>query len=439
MDAKEEITLILQTPLKDESGKSKFLKSSNHFEAIGDLDNTYDIKKGSFGQNTKILKKIPLLGESPTKNKFNAHWFAKHQPPEHAIREIVTEDVFRILSGKERAAKVRLMRDEKTSEIYSISKLFKNFKTFYDLSQEKKDADSIKLYDTYMRITENLQGYEEMLAITLLLGRDDCHNLNWGVVTQDNNKFAVTFDYGLAANGSFSIYKLMSKCTHFRERIVCEKFLTVCERIIEKFTQNHNEIEKALLRGIKAAETAFASCEIPSLDKIMGIFTNNKRQLTHLCHQIRTELAISKGDPEAFENSIKELDLAYQFPVLSTQEKSTFFLPPWSTLHAFINQGYDCVFLCTVLPEKREKDALYLLKTEGVIEVYLTEGESKGLIQKQRKAIEELVNFPENSIDFIKIVGDTSRQIISICGYTQKKPPEVQAKLNEIYERYRPN
>ena len=235
-----------------------------------------------------------------------------------------------------------------------------------------------------MEITENLTGYEEMLVITLLLGRYNSAVGNWGVIEDNGNRFAATLDYGEATNwGAFDcVQRLLSSLGyHCYERMVTEKFLKACEKIIEKFEENYDQIEKELLKGIEAAEAVYPWYGwrfIPTVNDVMRIFTTNKRVLKHLCHQIRAELAIANNDAPSFQTALEKLDPAYKFPVLSSQKRTTFDLRHSFKFKDLIEQGYTRVFLCDgILPKNsaertnRVKDTVYLEKTDKGIWMFL--------------------------------------------------------------------
>ncbi len=254
--------------------KNKLLKSSTHFREEGSLqDSGVKDSDGSIGKNKKVLKKIPLPGEDNSKKKFNWRWIAKLQPDDHSIKEIIVGEIFPLMAGKEYAAKARLMKDERTGEIYIISKFFEDFKIAYSAISanfsSKRRMEDHEDYNERLKLTETLEGYEEMLLVSLLTGRYDVHSANWGIVSGNR---VVTFDYGASIQKGLSIQKLLDNWKHPFERIVCDKFLNIAEKVIEKFEKNHDEIEQALLRAIEAAELVFPWWESPYCKRCNACF-----------------------------------------------------------------------------------------------------------------------------------------------------------------------
>jgi hypothetical protein len=421
--------------------RPKFLKSSNNFAPTSSDDLT--LTEGSFGTDFKIFKKIPLPNESAEKNKFKARWFAKLQNDQHSIREVMTSEIFQLLLGKQYAAKVRLMRDAVTGKIYTLSKLFENFQTFQNIRNKAVSENKGKEgYPIYIETTENLQGFKKMLAVSLLLSREDCHEGNWGVVENPTGKFVATFDYGVTGTESpFNMYDLLKTRGHFYQHIVCEEFVKICEDLIEQFEQNHDEIETLLLEGRAAAQAVYGWWKAPTANEFMDIFSNNKRQLKHLCYHIRAELAILQGNPKNLGAALEKLDPKYvqYFSAMSLQNRHSFFFMPSHGLNALIPLGYNRVFICSgELPKnfKFEQGALYLVEQDDAICVYADERER--LSQKQVAAVRKHLTFPEKKESFTmkELSFEMSQTIITLCEYPQKKSPEIQAELLEVYNKH---
>ncbi len=180
----------------------------------------------------------------------------------------------------------------------------------------------------------------------------------------------------------------------------------------------------------------------------MRVFTQNKRELEHLCHWIRAEIAVSKNDCAEFKENLMKVDKSYSFPVLSTQRKDFSLLPHKAlkdgsvvhdnTFNTFINEGYSRVFVCHEVPssETREKNqtALYL---RGKHLTFRRGGEAYdySFDEKQLREIKALVTFPEKG-NFEVTDPNICKKIISICNCPHEKPLEVQKQLNQVYQNY---
>jgi|GEM_PF-5728107 len=353
----------------------KLLKSSSQFEKE---ENSDVVINAGIGKDTKILHKIPSPKKDRAKPK--TRWFAKLQPDDHGAREVMTAGVFQLLLGKAHAAKVQLMKDEATGQIYTLSKLFEDFQTFRTILNKPENKE--KSYAAYMQATEGLPGYKKMLAVTILLGRRDCYENNWGVVENSQGRFAVTFDYGIAAGSELvEMYDMLKTNLHFYQHIVCEEFIQICEALIEEFEQKHDEIEELLLKGVDTAEAVYWWWQIPTVNEVMRIFTRNKQQLEYLCHHIRAELAILQGNAGALNTALEALDTstakearyARVFSTMCFQRRADFFLESHRNFSHLISYGYDRVFICSGIPDKTfkfEVNALYLVKNNRGILAY---------------------------------------------------------------------
>jgi hypothetical protein len=316
---------------KNDLSKKKFteklaeslVKHSSSFATVALLDARHELLLNN-GQTAikKFLTKIPVKPKDlaePNRTKFKSLWIAKLQQNDETINEVIIAEAFRIMLGSDYAPKYRSIIDDETKKIWSISKILEDFESAQEMIgiNGKEIIDDKKLIPEYIRITENLEGFEKMLAVNLLFGKNDIHLGNWGKA----KKHAATVDHGQADGKPFNISVVMNESMHLKERIATHKFIIACREVASEFVQKQTQIKDSLYKAKEAAAIVFEPKALPDIEELIKKLNGNSNQLITLAAQIEAELAIISGDPIKLRQALENIDATY-LP-LQTNEKIT--------------------------------------------------------------------------------------------------------------------
>ncbi|MFN7039131.1 MAG: hypothetical protein ACK4OM_06185 [Alphaproteobacteria bacterium] len=343
--------------MKASQNKNKFIKNYEYFQEIS-LESVSEEESQilSYGANNSIYKKeiedkkfVKKTPETETsldsqKKKFTYKWIKKHQDSFETFREIVSSEVFRMFLGEDLAPKYRIIKDSKSDNIYSVTKILNNFRSYCDISKAHKPdfeqkskgtaehlkvksyaAEHIVKTSSFIKTVDELENYHEFIAVNILLGKSDLHSGNWGVVEKQGNKYAATVDHGRALEEVSDISKFTSN-GHRKEFLLTKKFIAACRKVIEQYDDQKQEILKAMLKAKNEISEVFLGTllyvardtkkrilwEEKQINDRYQLYVDtmesNRKFLEFLIVQIELELTIIEGNPNDFRKKLAGLD-----------------------------------------------------------------------------------------------------------------------------------
>lgn len=278
-------------------------------------------------QDKAIYRKVPVSRKDKadkSRSKFQHPWLSKRPV---VAEEIISSEAFRILLGDQLSPKYRVCLGRRKPD-KTMTRLLDNFTPWVTQSREMADVpdSEASIYNyrgnpssqygkrvlRYLKTTSELENFDQMMAVSLLFGKDDLHGGNWGIVEIDGKKYAATVDHEHALRSGFDLYNLMYHYGHRKERLLTPEFVSACRQVAADYESKREEIKQAMAQCIAALDPKMVSWML-SIHSIMNTLDSNKKDLLSLSYQIEAEMAIKNGDVAAFREALVNLPLRY-FP-----------------------------------------------------------------------------------------------------------------------------
>jgi hypothetical protein len=355
------------------------------------------------------------------------------------IYSVLFTEIFSILLGKDFVAKLRVVKEDKTSILFIASKkpqMLKNatainikaiiqsrFNTDEAEAQQIKNgiicerANQYKAnryrayYKKYLEAVEKTENFEDFIAVSYLLGNKNLlegwekgnllggWNQGWDLVTdRESRKYVIlnegSFDNFVSTRGY--LYDMLYHGGHRKEILCSQRFITSCTKTIELFQKKKSTIEHIV--NIRWAELqGFCSEDLKEgleamKDNLMKNLAQRADAIDQLTKHLKAELAFANNDINEFKVFIKDiyLEILEDTWIISMQNETAGFLggakgsdgPPAVSFKSV----FDTLF---PVPYDDEPILPYIEDSTKKILNFTTEDEAKSRIREFRKVYQD--------------------------------------------------